>query len=400
MKILQLCNKPPRPNIDGGCLAMDALTKGFLDSGHEVKILSIHTPKHPFLKHKIDSDYLETTKFESIFVDTRVNIVDAFSNLLTQDSYNLSRFFSPDFDIRLKKLLQREKFDIIQFESLFMTPYLPTAKRHSKGKCVLRSHNLEYLIWKRLAEGTKNVAKKFYLNHLAKKLEVFELDVINQVHGIVTISEDDYKKYELLKAGKNQLINIPFGINVEEYSIKEPPEELSLFHLGSLEWPPNLEGVTWFLEEIWPAIRNEFPNLKFYLAGRKIPAEFNSNNYPGITVLGEVPDAKEFISSKSIMLVPILSAGGMRVKVIEGLALGKIVLSTSLGAEGIDFKKNEDILIADTKQEFLEHLKRIHQTPSMINEQTAVSRDFVCRNFDNKKLSVKLSEFYSKLLEE
>jgi hypothetical protein len=141
MKVLQLCHKPPKPSIDGGCLAMDALTKGLLDQGHEVKILSIHTHKHPFLKDKLDKDYLKTTSFESIFVDTRVNIVDAFSNLVTQDSYNISRFFSPDFDIRLKNLLQHEQFDIIQFESLFMTPYLSTAERYSQGKRAPKSQS-------------------------------------------------------------------------------------------------------------------------------------------------------------------------------------------------------------------------------------------------------------------
>jgi len=399
MKILQLCHKPPRPSIDGGCLAMDALTKGFLEQGHEVKILSIHTPKHPFLKNKLDEEYLNVTSFESLFVETRVNIVDAFSNLLTQDSYNISRFFSPDFDIRLKRLLQREKFDIIQFESLFMTPYLSTAKRHSKGKCVLRSHNLEYLIWRRMADGTKNRAKKIYLKHLAKKLEVYELDVIKRVHGIVTISKEDYKKYSSLNAEESKLINIPFGINIDEYSEENPPDELSLFHLGSLEWPPNLEGVKWFLEEIWPAIKKEFPNLVFYLAGREIPSEFNKINYPGIKVVGEVPDAKKFISSKSIMLVPVLSAGGMRVKIIEGMALGKTILSTNLGAEGIDFIKNEDIYLANTKNEFLKHLRNFHENPELINTQKKISRNFVCANFDNQKLSVQLSEFYLNLLD-
>jgi hypothetical protein len=399
MKVLQLCHKPPKPSIDGGCLAMDALTQGLLDQGHEVKILSIHTHKHPFLKDKLDKDYLKTTSFESIFVDTRVNIVDVFSNLVTQDSYNISRFFSPNFDIRLKNVLQHEQFDIIQFESLFMTPYLSTAERYSQGKRVLRSHNLEYLIWQRMADGTKNVAKKFYLKHLAKKLELFEIDVIKRVHGIVTITKDDYTKYASLNAKRSNLITIPFGINLAEYSDEDPPEEMSLFHLGSLEWPPNFEGVTWFLEQIWPAIRKEFPNLIFYLAGRKIPAEFNEENYPGIKVVGEVTDAKKFISSKSIMLVPILSAGGMRVKIIEGMALGKTILSTKLGAEGIDFKENEGVYLADTKNDFLKHLRDFHKNPEKINTQKKVSREFVCANFDNQKLSIQLTEFYLNLLD-
>lgn len=399
MKVLQLCHKPPKPSLDGGCLAMDALTKGLLDQGHEVKILSIHTSKHPYLKDKLDDSYLKTTSFESIFVDTRVSIVNAFSNLFTQDSYNINRFFSAAFDVRLKNLLQNEKFDIIQFESLFMMPYLSTVQKHSNGKRVLRSHNLEYLIWQRMADSTKNVAKKLYLKHLAKKLELFELDVIKKVHGIVAITKEDYKKYSSLNAKKSNLITIPFGINLAEYSEEDPPEEISLFHLGSLEWTPNLEGVTWFLDHIWPAIREEFPKLVFYLAGRKIPAKFNEENYPGIKVVGEVEDAKEFISSKSIMLVPILSAGGMRVKIIEGMALGKIILSTKLGAEGIDFKENEDIYLADTKKDFLKNIRDFHENPEKINTQKKVSREFVCANFDNQKLSIKLTEFYLNLLD-
>jgi len=341
MKILQLCLKPPLPSIDGGCLAMDALTQGFLNNDHEVTILSVVTDKHPFKEDLISKDYLKRTRFQPIYVDTRLNIVDAFTNLVTQDSYNISRFFSPDFDIKLKEILQKEKFDIIQFESLFMTPYLGTARRWNKAKMVLRSHNLEYLIWKRLADGSKNIAKKFYLNHLAKKLRDYELSIIPRMDGIVTISEDDYTKYVQLLKNDKKLINIPFGINLEEYTPQESHGEKSLFHLGSLSWSPNLEGITWFLEDVWKKIQPEFPLLKFYIAGRDIPHDFKKAEYDNVIIVGEVEDAKKFISSKSIMLVPILSAGGMRVKIIEGMALGKTVLSTTLGAEGIDFEKDK-----------------------------------------------------------
>ncbi len=251
-----------------------------------------------------------------------------------------------------------------------------------------------------MADGTKNVAKKFYLKHLAKKLELFEIDVIKRVHGIVTITKDDYTKYASLNAKRSNLITIPFGINLAEYSDEDPPEEMSLFHLGSLEWPPNIEGVTWFLEQIWPAIRKEFPNLVFYLAGRKIPAEFNEENYPGIKVVGEVADAKKFISSKSIMLVPILSAGGQVSENNRRHGTWKNwIPSTKLGAEGIDFKENEDIYLAETITDFLKHLRDFHENPEKINTQKKVSREFVCANFDNQKLSIQLTEFYLNLLD-
>lgn len=397
MKILQLCNKPPLPAIDGGCLAMHALTQGFLEQGHEVTIISIVTDKHPFREDQIDKSYLRKTRFTPVYVDTRLNIVDAFSNLVTQDSYNISRFFSPDFDIKLRELLQKEKFDIIQFESLFMTPYLATARRYNKAKMVLRSHNLEYLIWKRLADGSKNIARKFYLNHLAKKLEQFELKMIPQMDGVVTISADDYKRYTDLTDDKNKLLNIPFGINLSEYELSEGQGEISLFHLGSLSWVPNLEGVTWFLEEVWKKIQPDFPLLKFYLAGRNIPHDFRQAEYQNVKIVGEVEDAKKFISSKAIMLVPILSAGGMRVKIIEGMALGKTILSTTLGAEGIDFQKDKDILIADTAEEFKRQLNTILNSPDFLKNQFKRSRKFVDENYDNYQLVSKLLEFYDTL---
>ncbi|MFK7756478.1 MAG: glycosyltransferase family 4 protein [Flavobacteriales bacterium] len=399
MKILQLCNKPPLPTVDGGCLAMNALSQGFINHGHEVKILSVHTLKHPFVEEKLDPAYLKKTRWESLFIDTTVNLVDAFSNLLTQDSYNISRFFSPDFDMHLKHILQREKFDIIQFESLFMTPYLSTAKRYSKAKCVLRSHNLEYIIWKRIADGTRNKAKKFYLKHLAKKLELYELDIIKRVDAIVTISNDDYAKYSELQAEKSKLINIPFGIDVDSYELPKHSGELALFHLGSLEWKPNLEGVTWFLHKIWPTIQQQFPDLKFYLAGRHIPVEFSDDAYRNVEVVGEVPDAKEFISSKAIMLVPILSAGGMRVKIIEGLALGKTILSTTVGAEGIDFEKDKHIYLANSKKEFLKVISKWMENPKALEEQMNVSRNYVKQHFDNAELTSKLLSFYNSIVQ-
>ncbi len=295
-------------------------------------------------------------------------------------------------------MIQREKFDIIQFESLFMTPYLGTARRYSKAKMVLRSHNLEHLIWKRLADGSKNLAKKFYLNHLAKQLEQYELNIIPQMDGIVTISKDDHKKYvDLTTRQHKKLINIPFGINLSEYEINDTPGEVAIFHLGSLSWTPNLEGVTWFLEKVWKQIQPEFPQLKFYLAGRDIPSGLEKAEYKNVEILGEVEDAKEFISSKAIMLVPILSAGGMRVKIIEGMALGKTILSTTLGAEGIDFEKNKDILLADSPKEFKTQLKKILQTPDFFQNQLENSRRFVEANYDNQKLSIKLIDYYESL---
>ena len=309
MKILQLCHKPPFPPKDGGCIAMNNVTQGLIAAGHEVRLLTIYTHKHDLELDKLSKEYVEATQIKGVFVDTRVNLVDAFSTLITQDSYNISRFFSTDFDIILSNIIKREKFDIIHLESLFMTPYIGTIRRHSKSKVVLRSHNLEYIIWERVAAGTKNLAKKAYLKYLSGQLKKYELDVITRMDGIAAISVDDKRKYESIGLQK-PLINIPFGIDLDGYSENESTPEPALFHLGSMDWRPNLEGVLWFLEDIWPSIHQKFPDLKFYLAGRNMPEHIEQLNIPNVIVLGEVDDAKEFMKSKQIMVVPLLSAGG------------------------------------------------------------------------------------------
>ena len=113
MKVLQLCHKSPYPAKDGGCLAILNISQGLLNAGIELKILTIETHKHPFVKKLIPKDFIEKTKIESVFVDTSLNIVDAFSSLITQDSYNVSRFFSADFDFKLQEELENIYFEIL-----------------------------------------------------------------------------------------------------------------------------------------------------------------------------------------------------------------------------------------------------------------------------------------------
>ena len=175
MRILQICHKPPYPHIDGGCIAIKNISQGLIEKFDEIKILTISTQKHPFKKEEFPKNFIEKSKIEHVFVDTKLNIVDAFSNLVTYDSYNISRFFSPDFNALLIKSLKAESYDLVILESLFTTPYIQTIRSYSSAKIILRSHNLEHIIWKRLANETHNPAKKIYLNLLSNQLKKYEL---------------------------------------------------------------------------------------------------------------------------------------------------------------------------------------------------------------------------------
>lgn len=402
MKVLQLCLKPPQPAKDGGCIAINNISRGLLNLGVDLKILTLSTHKHPFLTEAFDEEFLTQSGIEGVYIDTKVNIVDAFSNLVTSDSYNVSRFFSTDFDIKLRKVLEHDDFDVVHLESVFMTTYCHTIRRFSKARIVLRSHNLEYMIWERLARQSSNPAKKIYLTHLAKQLKNYEVNIFSSIDGIAAITDEDKMKYEKLGCQK-PMITIPFGINLSDYhtpvNYDVPKKEFRLFHLGAMDWKPNLEGVAWFLEDIWQEVNSIFPEFSLHLAGRNMPDWLLENDYNNVFNHGEVESANQFIVDNDIMIVPLLSAGGMRVKIIEGMALGKVVISTSIGAEGINCKNRENILIANNKEEFKDQLNWIREDPSRLKMLGENARRLVEGYYDNESIMKELYGFYVSLIQ-
>lgn len=351
MRFLFLCNKSPYPAREGGPIAMNSLISGLQKAGHQVKILAVNSDKYNVKQSDIPDDYQQTTGIELIHIDLRIKAIPAFLNLFTGKSYHVERFISDRFNQKLIRLLQIESFDVVQFETVFMAPYIDTVRKYSKATLVLRAHNIEHLIWERTANSTTNPLKKWYLKHLSKTLKSFELSVLDQFDKIAAITPEDARFFA--KQTKKSVEAIPFGIDIAKYQPGTiSPEFPSLFHLGSMNWIPNEEGMKWFLDKVWPIVTIQHPDLKLYLAGRCMPEWLINLNVNNVIIEGEVDDAQSFILSKAISIVPLLSGSGIRIKIIEAMALGRAVVSTSLGAEGILFENGSEILLADTPETF------------------------------------------------
>ena len=374
---------------------MNTITRGLMEAGHEVKILTIVTEKHPFEPEKFPQGYAEKTGIEGVFVDTKVNAVDAFSALVTSDSYNISRFFSPDFDMLLARYLRNNKVDVIHLESLFMTPYIQTCRRHSKAPVVLRSHNLEFMIWERVAKGTRNVAKRSYMKYLSSKLKAYEMATLPRLDGIVAISPEDRDRYAQV-GYSGPLSWIPFGAALEHYPTQETPASPTVFHLGSMDWLPNIEGMHWFLLEVWPLVIAGKSDAQLYLAGRAMPEELPITHLPGVHVLGEVESAIDFMHEHKVMVVPVHSAGGIRIKIIEGMALEKAIVSTKVGAEGIEYADGHNIRIADDPQAFANAI--LEELEKEDNPVGRHARTLIEEVYDNRGITQRLVHFYQSLL--
>lgn len=364
--------------------------------GNQVTVMAMRTPKSNVREEEIDPDYRKKTSFRSVFIDTAVKPLPALRNLFSDKSYNITRFYSQVFDDVLKQLLLSEKFDIIQLETLWVTPYVETIRKNSKAKIIFRSHNVEYMIWQRLAEITNNPLKKWYLNLLAARLKKYEIRMLNKYDGMACITELDALKFKNL--GCNiPIIHTPFGIRISDYKINGKSVSPSLFHIGAMDWMPNEEAIKWFLKTIWPKIHLKYPDLNLYLAGRNMPEWLNELKMENVVVEGEVPDSSDFINAHSVMIVPLQSGGGMRIKIIEGMALEKTIISTTIGAEGIACEDKVNILIANTEREFEQAIDLCMTNKELSDTIGKNARTLIENKYDNHKICERLSEFYQTL---
>lgn len=357
MRILQLTKKFPYPPHDGESLLVSNFNKVLKGKVNSIDLLSFNTIKHYFDIKTLPKDQNHYRNIYDVYLDNRIKWYEALVNLFSKTPYHISRFIVTEFNEKLKNILNNKQYDYILIESLFFTPYIDTIKKYSEAKVIMRAHNVEYEIWERITKNTTFLPKKIYLNYLAKTLKKYELSHINDFDVLITLTERDLKEYKGNGFTDKGFV-IPAGIECEKSynSIINYEDRLKISFLGSLDWAPNIEGINWFINKVWRELLRKDNDIELHIAGRNTPKSIYKLQNNSIKVHGEVPNAKEFLNSYPIMIVPLLSGGGMRLKILEALALGRIIITTSIGLEGIEAKNGKEVLIANTQEEFLEKI--------------------------------------------
>ena len=398
MKILLLCNKSPWPKREGGPIAMHAMISGLIQAGHTVKVLAANTSKYTVDPLTIPADFQEKTQIEFVDIDLSLSISGALYNYLAGKSYHITRFHTKAFALKLTEILKKDSYDIIQLETLQMASYLDIIRKYSKAPVVLRAHNIEHKIWQRIAENCPNPFKRIYINHLYRSLKRFEIGILNKMDGIIAITPVDARNLDRLSHSTN-IISIPFGISLDTLP-ENPvqPEDASLFHIGSMNWFPNEESIKWLIAEVWPGVRKRLPGIELHLAGRYMPDWLKNLAVPGITVDGEVPDVWEYMQKFSIMVVPLFSGSGIRIKIVEAMAAGKAIITTAIGAEGINYENGQDLIIAKDARTFTEAIIKLCNDKQLRDTLGKNARLLITKDHDNKKLMQKLTGFYAELV--
>jgi len=398
MKILQLSNKVPYPPRDGGSVATLALTQGLADAGHQVTLLAMNTPKHFVSPEELEQFRNHNIRIIAVAVNTRINPPAALANLLFSTlPYNAVRFRSSRYANRLSELLQSENFDFVILENLYTFLYKPVLDQFPGLRVIMRPHNVEHEIWKQTAQGSSGF-RKWYLNLLASRIKRFELNQINRYTALVPISGADADSFR--EFGNTKPVHLlPAG--VDSSAISPEPQTgsgMTIGHLGALDWIPNQEGILWFLKEVWPLVKQRVPQAEFNLAGRNASREFADQvKSLGARFMGEIHDPAAFLRGQAVMIIPVFSGSGMRIKMLEYLSKGKAVVSTTRGSGGITLTPGQEAFITDDPAGFAAAVIRLLSSADERKTIGTMAIEFVSSTYDNHLLMNDFTKFLEEL---
>ena len=386
MKVLVLSHKPPFPIIDGGCYAMTQFLKNLssIDTIIEIEYFSIHTHKHPFIPE--DFPKINNVNFSSSFVDTKIYLIDALISLIKVKSYNISRFYSKSVKTELEQLCKKTNFDIVIFDGLYTTIYQKDIQNFSNAKFGYRAHNIEYEIWGQLAKNEDNLLKKYLLKIFAKNLKTKEIELINSVDFILPLSTKDEEKIK--KIANKPSFYIPVSINNLEKKVDY--SNSTLCFIGSFNWIPNREGIVWFIKNIFPRIKENYPEISINIAGIESEKIVELNGIDGVNVKGFVENSSDFLLENGIFIAPLISGSGVKIKVLEALSLGLPCVLSEIATEGLDLPTT--INISKTADDFTNDLLQLINNESARKIRGLDAYSFIKAKFSDEKINSDLKE--------
>ena len=275
--------------------------------------------------------------------------LQAAANAASRLPLAVSRYASPLMHRRVSDLIARERFDAIVCDFLFAAPNIPDLTR-----AILFQHNVEAQIWQRRLEHARGALERKYVRSQFQKMRRYEREVCLAVKRVIAVSEQ-YAVSMRYDYGARDVRSVPTGVDIGYFL---PPEEIersqSLVFAGSMDWQPNVDGMQWFAGDVLPRIRQRLPSCRFTIAGRRPDPSIRklADDYPCIRVTGTVDDVRPYLWESAVSVVPLRIGGGTRLKIFEAMAARIPVVSTTIGAEGLDVANGRNIWIADSPEDF------------------------------------------------
>jgi polysaccharide biosynthesis protein PslH len=375
-------------------------------AGNRIRTLNLVrrlAPRHriTFISHRSDESaegtrFLRENGVEAVLVD-RVNSVKSgprfyarlAANLASPVPFSVASHSSRALRRAVNSHARRHHTDVWQAEATVLIDALADLERCPK---VVIAHNVESLIWQRYAQTEPVLLKRWYIRQQWRKFERFERRAFAAATRVVAVSEDDAKLIRDRFGGRNVDV-VDNGIDRGYFEAVQPaPEPGSILFLGSLDWRPNLDAVGLLLDRIFPGVQAAEPSARLCVVGRKPPKALvrRVQGFAGVALHADVPDVRPFLATSGIMVVPLRIGGGSRLKILEALAAGLPVVSTRVGAEGLELAPGEHYIAVDDPEGMAEALVASIRDPRPARVMAARSRPFVLDRYDWDMLATKL----------
>ena len=396
MKILFLSPTVPFPLTDGGRIRVFNLLKQIAQKS-EVTLLALET-------QPTDADGVAELRAFGIRVHLvpnaptlpRVSLGTLAKAFFKRQPITVARYDVPAYRRKLRELLANETFDLVHYEMFHVAQFHTETDLPS----VLSQQNVDSAIWRRLCSETANPFYKFVYWTQQLAFQRYERLLSPNFNAVACTSDIDAAVFEA-HCTKDAIEIIPNGVDITHYRpdfTTEAPAHL--IYIGSMDWYPNEDAVVFFADEVLPRIQEEVPDVAFSIVGGNPSARVQKlAERNRIVVTGRVPEIKPYFAEATVFVVPLRIGSGTRLKILEALAMGKAVVSTSVGAEGLDLRDGEEIFIADAPTDFADAVTRLLTDSERRRRMGENGRARVERDYDWRRIGERLYTLYTRILQ-
>jgi polysaccharide biosynthesis protein PslH len=394
-------NLPVPPN-SGQAIRTLSIVQALASSGHELNFVSFAGRGHAETLDPLSSYCREIDLMERELTNMShgADYLRRGGCLLLLKPYSLERFRCEAMQARIQSQLSAWHFDLIVCDGLYALVNVP----QTTIPIALNCHNVEYVIFKRYSQIERNVFKKCYAIMEAHLMRNAERLSCRRASIAMACSYEDRDTLHQLHPNL-RIVVVPNSVNTDSYS---PDGSVSpgntspvLLFQGAMDWYPNRDAVEFFVRTVLPLVRSECPTVKFIVAGRNPPPDFVEKlcAFGGVEFTGTVPDMRPYLSAATIVVVPLRTGSGTRIKILEGCAAGKPVVSTSVGAEGLDLEAGKDIILADDPAEFARSVITLLRDPTRRDAIARSGRAVVVERYSHLALRKSLDAVTASLAE-
>jgi glycosyltransferase involved in cell wall biosynthesis len=401
VKVLQLSARLPYPLTDGGAMGIYHLARSVAFEGHDVTFLSFPSPDPKETKEAIAA----MSQFCRVQLVSKAlpGRVPTLIRTTFRGAYPIERRMMPEMYRAIEELLTKEKFDVVHLDHSHVGKYGLWIKQKFGIPVVLRQHNFETLLYDRFAEQAPNVLTRTVARVHAKRLRIEETTILRGVDAVAAITEEDVVLMRQVAPNAKYSV-VPAGVDTDFFQPTSQDQEVEnkILWVGGLDWEPNLDGVTWFLKEIFPRIHRSIPEVRMDIVGSGGDrVEQVVTQYQGrIRILGRVPDIREHLAVASVMVVPLRIGGGMRLKLLDFFASGKAVVSTRIGAEGNAATDSAEVLLRDEPEAFARAVVDLLRNREQRAALGKLARRLVEARYSWNRVGEMLVAVYQKAIEE